>query len=191
MNHLPYDICLSALEEQAYLNARLFLADSLKRLAAHGEAVKRLQRNLSIMAQAADIAASNPPSNNHVFLTDEGTQWRRDVDLMKNIHLCHCTFGGRLKFAVAEHFPAPDTYEIWNQGHNAIEVLRAFAGEQRQALQVWTKDVEAQLREFLDGNYPGHDMSRVGDELIRRFPHTASRQPIQAQKPVHTHHARA
>jgi len=190
MNNLFYDNGLTALEEQAYVNAKLYLAESLKQFAAYGEAVERLQRNLSIMAQAADIAASNPPANNHVFRTDEGTQWRKDVELMKNIHLCHRTFKGELKFAIVEYFPAQNTNEIWNQGHQAIEVLRTFAGEQHQALQVWTKDMEAQVKEFLAENYPGRDMSRSGDELMRRFTHAVSQQRIQARKPSHAHDVR-
>jgi hypothetical protein len=176
-NHFD-DHCLTVPEEQAYVNAKLYLAESLRGLTAYGEAVERLQRNLSIMAEAADIAASTSPSNSHVIRTDEGTRWRKDVDLMKNIHLCHRTFRGEVKFAVVEHFPAQNTSEIWNQGCDAIEVLRVFADEQSQALQVWTEDMETQIKVFLAENFPGQDMSRVEDGFIRRFTHAVSQQPI-------------
>lgn len=190
MNHRFYDHRLTALEEQAYVNAKVYFAESLKRLTAYGETVERLQRNLSFLALAADIAASSSPSNNQVIQTDEGTQWRKDVDLMENIHLCHRTVGGEVEFAVVEHFPAQHTNEIWNQGHQAIEVLRVFAGEQRQALQVWTEDMEAQVKEFLAGEYPGQDMSRVEDGFIQRFTHAILQQHIQTPKPSHTHGVR-
>ena len=194
MNNQFYDHRLTVLEEQAYDNAKLYLAESLKRLTAYGEIVDRLQRNLSILALAADIAATSPPLNNQVIRTDEGTWWRKDVDLMENIHLCHRIFGGEVEFAVVEHFPAQHTNEIWNQEPQAIEVLRVFAGEQRQALQVWTEDMEAQVKEFLAGEYPGQDMSRVEDGFIQRFTHTLSQQPsqphIQTPKPSHTHGVR-
>jgi hypothetical protein len=186
MNNRFYDHGLTVLEEQAYVNAKLYLAESLKQFTAHCEAVERLQRNLSIVALAADIAASNSSSNNPVIRTNEGAQWRKDVDLMENIHLCHRTFSGGVKFAVVEYFPAQHTNEIWNQGHQAIEVLRVFAGEQRQALQVWTEDMEAQVQEFLAGKYPGQDLSRVEDGFIHQFTHTASQPHIQTSKPSHT-----
>jgi hypothetical protein len=105
---------------------------------------------------------------------------------MENIHLCHRTFSGEVEFAVVEHFPAQNTNEIWNQGHQAIEVLRVFAGEQRQALQVWTEDMEAQVKEFLAEKYPGQDMSRVEDGFIHRFTPAVSQLYIPTPEPSHT-----
>lgn len=177
----------TALEHQAYADAKLYLAESLQRFTAYCEAVERLQRNLSIIASAADIAASNSPADNNVIRTDEGTQWRKDVDLMENIHLCHRAFCGEVEFAAVEHFPAQNTNEIWNQGHDAIEVLRVFAAEQSQALQVWTEDMEAQVKEFLAEKYPGQDLSHVEDGFIRRFTHAVSQPHTQTSRPSHTH----
>jgi hypothetical protein len=69
---------------------------------------------------------------------------------------------------VVEHFPARGTNEIWNRGWNAGEVLKSFAQGQRQALQIWTEDVTAQVREFLSEKFSGHDLSRVADAFIHK-----------------------
>jgi hypothetical protein len=90
-------------------------------------------------------------------------------------------------FAALEHFPAQNTNEIWNQGHHAIEVLRVFAGEQRQAMQVWAKDMTAEFKEFLAEKYPGQDMSRVAESFLRRFKHAVPQQYVQTRKPSHPH----
>jgi hypothetical protein len=41
--------------------------------------------------------------------------------------------------------------------------LKSFTHEQRQALQVWTEDMSAQLKEFLAEKFPGQDLSRVAE----------------------------
>ena len=105
---------------------------------------------------------------------------------MEHIHLCHRASSREVEFATVEHFPAQNINEIWNQGHDAVEVLRVFAGEQCQVVQVWTADLEAQLREFLAENYPGQDMSRVEGEFIRRLMHGDSLPYIQTSMPSHS-----
>jgi len=67
---------------------------------------------------------------------------------------------GGAEYAVVEHFPARGTNEIWNRGWNAVEVLKAFAQEQRQALQIWTEDMTAQVKGFL-GEISRPRLSRV------------------------------
>ena len=84
---------------------------------------------------------------------------------MENICLCHRPITGGAEYAVVEHFPARGTNEIWNRGWNAVEVLKAFAQEQRQALQVWTEDMTAQVKEFLAEKYPGQDYEPRGRRL--------------------------
>lgn len=59
--------------------------------------------------------------------------------------------------------------EVWNQGRNAVEVLRKFAQDQRQALEIWTEDMKVQVKELLAEKYPGQDMSRVADAFMCRF----------------------
>jgi hypothetical protein len=87
---------------------------------------------------------------------------------MENIHLCHRPISYAAEYAVVEQFPARGTNEIWNRGWNAGDVLKAFTQGLRQALQVWTEDVSAQVREFLSEKLPGHDLSRVADAFIHK-----------------------
>jgi hypothetical protein len=41
--------------------------------------------------------------------------------------------------------------------------------DERKALQIWTEDMTAQVREFLTEKYPGQDMSRVADSFVHKF----------------------
>jgi hypothetical protein len=176
---------LATLEEQAYTEAREHFAEHLKQFPASREAVERLERNIAKMALAANMAASRTPQGNPIP-TDDGKHWQKSVDLMDNIYLCHRPITGGAEYAVVEHFPARGRYEIWNQGWNAVEVLKAFAQEQRQALQIWTEDMTAQVKEFLAEKYPGQDMSRVADSFMRRFTHAVLQQHTQAHDQDHS-----
>ena len=174
----------TAQEEQAYTEARRHFAEHLKQFPVSREAVERLERNIAKLALAANMAASKPTDN--AIQVDDGTQWHKDVDLMDNICLCHRPITGGAEYAVVEHFPARGTNEIWNRGWNAVEVLKAFAQEQRQALQIWTEDMTAQVKEFLVEKYPGQDMSRVADSFMHRFTHAVSQQHTQAHEQNHS-----
>ena len=132
------------------------------------------------------MAASKPTPKENIIQVDGDGQWHKSVDLMDNICLCHRPITGGAEYAVVEHFPARGTNEIWNRGWNAVEVLKAFAQEQRQALQVWTEDMTAQVKEFLVEKYPGQDMSRVADAVMRRFTHAVSQQHAQAHEQNHS-----
>ena len=159
----------SAQEEHAYAGASQHFAEHLKQFPASREAVRRIERNIARIALAANMAVSKSTSNENVIHVDDGTQWHKCVDLMNNICLCHRPITGGAEYAVLEHFPARHTNEIWNRGWNAVEVLRLFAQEQRQALQVWTKDLTAQVKEFLTEKHPGQNMSRVTDRFMHHF----------------------
>lgn len=111
------------------------------------------------------IRCLRPPKEN-VIQADDGKQWHKSVDLMENIHFCHRPISYGAEHAVVEHFPARGTYEIWNRGWNATDVLKLFTQEQRQALQVWTEDMTAQVQEFLAEKFPGQDLSRVADAFV-------------------------
>jgi hypothetical protein len=154
----------TALEEQAHAEASQHFAEHLKQFPVSREAVERLERNIAKTALAANMAAAKPTEN--IIQTDDGTQWHKSIDLMDNICLCHRPITGGAEYAVVEHFPARGTNEIWNRDWNAVEVLKAFAQEQRQALQIWTEDMIAQVKEFLGEKYPGQDMSRVADAFV-------------------------
>jgi hypothetical protein len=174
----------TALEEQAHAEARQHFAEHLKQFPVSREALERLERNIAKTALAANMAASKPTEN--VIQTNDGTQWHKSVGLMDNICLYHHPITGGAEYAVVEHFPARGTNEIWNRGWNAEEVLKAFAQEQRQALQIWTEDMTAQVKEFLGEKYPGQDMSRVADSFMHRFTHAVSQQHMQAHEQNHS-----
>jgi hypothetical protein len=172
MSNRHDDHHLTELEDKAHAEALRHFAEQLKAFPINREAVERLERNLSIMALAANMAAIKP--NDKTIQTDDGVQWHTSIELMDNISLCYRLIFDGAEYAVVEHFPERGLNEVWNQGRNAVEVLRIFAQEQRQALQIWTDDLNEQLKEFLTEKYPGHDMRRVADGFMHRFIHAVS-----------------
>jgi hypothetical protein len=174
----------TVLEEQAYAEARQHFAEPLKQFPVSREAVERLERSLSVIALAANMAAAHPTDK--VVQADDGATWFKSVDLMDNICLCHRPNTGDVEYAVMEHFSSRGTNEIWNRGWNAVEVLKMFTQEQRQALNIWTEDMTAQVKEFLAEKYPGQDMSRVADGFMHRFTHVISRQHNQSHEENHS-----
>jgi hypothetical protein len=171
-----FDDPSSMSEEQAYAEAKELFADYLKRFTTYRDAVERLEQNLSIMATAASIAASNSTSQKDFIQTDEGTKWHRAVVLMEHIHLCHRSWAGETEYAAVEYFPAHNRHEIWNQGGDAVDVVRTFAHEQRHALGIWTNDLTSQVREFLTENYPGRDLGRIAESFVSRFTQSVASQ---------------
>jgi hypothetical protein len=156
------------LEDKAHAEAVRHFAEHLNQFPASREMVERLERDADKIALAANMAAAKPTPKENVIQADDGRQWHKSVDLMENIHFCHRPISYGAEYAVVEHFPARGANEIWNRGWNAVEVLKAFAQEQRQALQIWTDDVSAQVREFLSEKFPGQDLSRVADAFIHK-----------------------
>jgi hypothetical protein len=172
------------LEDKAHAEAVRHFADHLKQFPASREAVERLERDADKIALAANMVASKPTSKENVIQADDGAQWHKSVDLMENIHLCHRPISYAAEYAVVEHFPTRGTNEILNRGWNATEVVRAFAQEQRQALEIWTGDMTAQVKEFLSEKFPGQNLSRVADAFIHKCTtHAIS----QKHSPTHGH----
>ena len=171
----------TTLEDQAYAEAVQHFAEHLKQFPASREAVDRLERDIAKIGLAVNMAASKPTLKENFIQADDGAQWHKDVELMENIFLCHRPITGGAEHAVVEHFPARGTNEIWQRGWNAVKVLKTFAQEQRQALQVWTEDMTAQVKEFLAEKFPGQDLSRVADGFMHRLTtHTTSHQQAQS-----------
>jgi hypothetical protein len=156
------------LEDKAHAEAVRHFADHLNQFPANREAVERLERDIAKIALAANLAAAKPTPQQNVILADDGAQWHKSVDLMENIHLCHRPISYAAEYAVVEHFPARGSNEIWNRGWNAGEVVKAFTQEQRQALQLWTEDMTAQVKEFLAEKFSGLDLSRVADAFVHK-----------------------
>ena len=156
------------LEDKAHAEAVRYFAEHLKQFPASREAVERLERDVAKIALAANRAASKPTPKENVIQAGDGKQWHKSVDLVENIHLCHRPISYGAEYAVVEHSPARGTNEILNRGWNATEVVKQFAQQQRQALQLWTEDMTAQVQEFLSEKFPGHDLSRVADAFIHK-----------------------
>ena len=156
------------LEDKAHAEAVRHFSEHLKQFPASREAVERLERDADKIALAANRAAAKPTPKENIIQADDGAQWHKSVDLMENIHFCHRPVSYGAEYAVVEHFPTRGTHEIWNRGWNAGEVLKAFTQGQRQALQVWTDDLTAQVQEFLSEKFPGQDLSRVADAFIHK-----------------------
>lgn len=156
------------LEDNAHAEAVRHFAEHLKQFPASREAVEHLERDADKIALAANRVAAKPTPKENVIQADDGKQWHKNTDLMENIHFCHRPISYGAEYAVVEHFSAHGTNEILNRGWNAGEVLKAFTQGQRQALQVWTEDVSAQVREFLSEKFPGQDLSRVADTFIHK-----------------------
>jgi hypothetical protein len=156
------------LEDKAHAEAVRHFAEHLKQFPASREMVERLERDADKIALAANRAAAKPTPKENVIQADDGRQWHKNADLMENIHFCHRPISYGAEYAVVEHFPARGANEILNRGWNTTEVLKAFTQGLRQALQVWTEDVSAQVREFLSEKFPGQDLSRVADAFIHK-----------------------
>jgi hypothetical protein len=157
----------TALEEQACIEAGSIFAEYLKQFPVSREAVEALERNLLELALAAKMAASKPPEN--VIHADDGMPWHKGVDLMDNIFLCHRPTTGGTEYAVVEHFQTHGMNEIWNRGRDAVQVLKIFAKEQRQALEFGTEDMMARTMEFLAEKYSGQDLSHISNSFKHQF----------------------
>ena len=174
------DCCRTALEKQACIEAESILAKYLKQFPVSREAVEALERNLLELALAAKIAASKPPEN--VIQTDDGMHWHKGADLMDNIFLCHRPTTGGTEYAVVEHFQTNGTNEIWNRGWDAVQVLKIFAEEQRQALEFGIEDMVARTMEFLAEKYSGQDLSCLTDSFKHQFNDATSLQHPQTHE---------
>jgi hypothetical protein len=167
------------IEDQAHVEAVQHFAEQLKQFPASRDAVKRLERDIAKIALAI-LAASRRPLEANPIVTDDGSQWHNSVGLFDNVFVCHRQTINGPEYAVVERFPS-GTNEIWNRGRNVVDVLKAFTHDQRQALQIWTEDTTAQLKEFLAEKYPGHDMSRVSESFLHRFTHAETQTHQQRQ----------
>jgi hypothetical protein len=165
------------LEQQAYAQANRQFADYLEQFQLSRKAVERIEQNLAKLALAANLAASRP--SNNVIQADDGASWHKNVKLMKNIYLCHRPIEHWTEYAAVEHFPAHHTNEIWNRGQDAVQVLMVFAKEQRQALEIWSADLSAQVGKYLAEKYSSQDMGWVAYRFMRRRIHVVSAQSSQ------------
>jgi hypothetical protein len=153
------------LEDRAYAEARQHFVEHLNQFPASQDAVKNLERNLASTTLAVGMAAAKRSPQENPIQAGDGVQWHRGIDLFDNLRMNYRPTLYAAEFAVMEQFPNGQ-HEIWNRGYNALDVLRAFAREQRQALQTWSDDLKTQVTGFLAEKYPGEDMSRVADAFV-------------------------
>src|SRR2546428_7907862 len=118
----------TALEEQAYAEAKQHFAKHLKQFPACLEAIQRLEQNVSALAAEMLKHAGSPrlASDNRIQ-TGDGEQWQKGLDLMNNCFVCYRSTGNGTEFATVEQLPSIQTNDILTKGHDAVEVLRAFA----------------------------------------------------------------
>lgn len=164
MNHR-----LTEIEGQAHSEALRHFAARLKEFPHNRELVKRLEQDIAKIALAA-MAVSSKPANGIPVVADDGSQWFKSLDLFENVFVCHRGTPIGLEYAVGEQLSSGTT-EMWAKGRNVVEVLKTFTHDQRRALQAWTEEMAAQVREFLALQYPGEDLKRVADTLMWQFTH--------------------
>ena len=177
----------TSLEEQAYAEARQHFAEHLKQFPASRAAIGHLEKNLTTMALAVNMTTSRTAPSKTCIQTNDGASWYKSLDLMENVCACYRSTTAGPEFAVVEQLPSGDAQEVVTRGRNAVNVLQAFAREQQHALQIWTEDVAAQVREHLAEKYPGHDMSRVADGFMHRFTHPLTLKETLAQTNTRKH----
>jgi hypothetical protein len=171
----------TALQEQAYTEAREHFTGHLKQFKANCDAIHNIECNLSVSANDASRAALQ--SSGHIIQTDDGTQWQHTVDLTKITSVCHRHTSAGLEFAVVECLPlkSGEMKDVLNSGQDASEVLQTFAHDQRQVLNLWKNDMTAQIREHLEEKYPHQDMSIVVESFEIKLARDISRRETLAQ----------
>jgi hypothetical protein len=175
----------TALQEQAYTEARQQFAEPLKQFKANCDAIHNIESNLPATANDAFRAALQ--SSGHIIQTDDGTQWQHGVDLTKITSVCHRRTPAGLEFAVVECLPlkSGEMKDVLNSGCDVGEVLQTFARDQRQVLSLWKNDVTAQIREHLDEKYPHQDMNIVVESFDIKMARDISRRETVAQNQSH------
>ncbi len=175
----------TALQEQAYTEAKQQFAEHLKQFKANCDAIHHIESNLQTIAN--DVFSAAHQSSGRVIHTDDGTQCQHAIDLTKITSVCHRRTAAGLEFAVVECLPlkSGEMKDVLNSGHDASEVLQTFAGDQRQVLTLWKNDVTAQIREHLEEKYPHQDMNIVVESFDIKLARDISRRETVAQNQSH------
>ena len=149
------------LHEKANSDAMTDFAEHMSQFKGICYVLRDIESNLSAIGNNALKSALLLPGR--AIQTDDGAEWRHDVDLSKITSICHRRTAAGLEFAVVECLPLKfgELKSVLNSGHNVREVLREFMRDQRQVLNLWKDDVKAQVREHLDEKYPHQDMGIV------------------------------
>ena len=173
------------LHEKANADAMAVFAEHMNQFKGVCDVLRDIDSNLSAIGNGALKAALLSPGR--VIQTDDGTEWRHDVDLSKITSVCHRRTAAGLEFAVVECLPlkSGEMKSVLNSGHNVREVLQAFMRNQRQVLNLWKDDVKTQVREHLDEKYPHQDMGIVVESFEIKMARSISETRAVTQSQSH------
>jgi len=162
-------------------------AEHLNQFKTSCDAVRDIERDQSTIANEALKSALLSRDQNKTIQTDDGTEWRHDLDLSKISSICHRSIAGKIEFAVVEclSLKSGEMKDVLNSGNTVREVLQAFTGDQRQVLRLWKDDMKAQINEHLAEKYPGQDMSLVADSFEYKMTQAISETYVHAQSQSH------
>jgi hypothetical protein len=175
-------------QEQAAVEVKTAFAEHLNQFNASCDAVRDIEGNQSAIANEAFRSALLSRDQNKTIQTDDGTEWRYDLDLSKISSVCHRRVAGEIEFAVVESLllkPGTEIKDVLNRGDNVREVLQGFIRDQRQVLRLWKDDLNAQVKEHLAEKYPGQDMSLVADSFEYKMTQAISETYVHAQRQTH------
>ncbi|MGA2684311.1 MAG: hypothetical protein ABSF51_04600, partial [Verrucomicrobiota bacterium] len=169
------------LHEKANAEAMTVFAEHMNQFKGVCDVLRGIESNLSAIGNDALKAALLSPGR--VIQTDDGTEWRHDLDLSKITSICHRRTAAGLEFAVVECLPlkSGELKSVLNNGQNVREVLQTFMRDQRQILNLWKEDVKAQVREHLDEKYPRQDMGIVVESFEIKMARSISETRAVAQ----------
>ena len=89
-------------QEQAAVEVKTAFAEHLNQFNASCDAVRDIEGNQSAIANAAFKSALLSRDQTKSIQTDDGTEWRHDLDLSKISSSCHRRIAGQIEFAVVE-----------------------------------------------------------------------------------------
>ena len=91
---------ITMVKEQVYDAAWQYFAHDLKQFPQCHQALNRVERNLSMIAMAASIAAVTPAPGENAILDDDETRWHKSSDLMDHICLCYRQIPGGTEYEI-------------------------------------------------------------------------------------------
>ena len=173
------------LHEKANAEAMTVFAEHMSQFKGVCNVLRDIESNLSAIGNGALKAALLSPGR--AIQTDDGMEWKHDVDLSKITSICHRRTAAGLEFAVVECLPlkSGEMRSVLNSGHNVREVLREFMRDQRRVLNLWKDDVKVQVREHLDEKYPHQDMGIVVESFEIKMARSISETRAVAQSQSH------
>ena len=172
-------------QEQAAAETKTVFSEHMSQFKEACDVLHDIESDLSAIANDALKAALLSPGR--VIQTDNGVEWRHDLDLTKITSICHRRTATGMEFAVVECLPLKngEMKDVLNSGHNLREVLQDFLRDQRQVLNLWKTDVTAQIREHLDEKYPGQNMDIVAESFEYKLSHAISETRAVTQSQSH------